>query len=248
MSTRAQTIRIGWLYGQEMNIYGDRGNVMALAQRASWRGYDVDVQTVGIGEDLQIQAFDMLFWGGGQDREQVSVSHDLAGEKAAEIRDAVQDGVPILAICGGYQFLGHEYRPFDGEPLPGTGAIDVWSQAGHERYIGNVLVETEEFGDLVGFENHSGRTFLGSGVRPLGRSLTGGGNNGEDGTEGVRAYNAVGCYLHGALLPKNPRLADWLVARAIERTGGDPELQPLDDQLEERAHRHVRDRVRALKR
>lgn len=241
-------IRIGWLYGHEMNIYGDRGNVMALAQRACWRGIDATVETVGVGEPLDVNSFDLLFWGGGQDREQVAVSADLQGAKGRDLRAAIEDGMPILAICGGYQLLGHEYRPHEGEPLPGIGAIEAWSQAGDERFIGNVVVETEEFGDLVGFENHSGQTFLGAGVKPLGRSVVGHGNNGQDGFEGARAYNAIGCYLHGALLPKNPQLTDWLIARAVERVDYGRDLPPLDDEFEMRAHEQVRQRVLSLRR
>lgn len=239
-------LRIGWLYGYEMNIYGDRGNVMALAQRARWRGIGVAVETVGIGEPLDAGQFDLFFWGGGQDREQIAVAADLQGPKGAALKTAVEDGVPVLAICGGYQLLGHYYRPFDSDDLPGISAIDITSEAGSERFIGNVVVETEEFGDLVGFENHSGLTFLGPEARPLGRVKVGHGNNGRDGQEGVRQHNVVGCYMHGALLPKNPGLADWLISTALDRKYGAVTLPPVESRLEEAAHATVAARAARL--
>jgi CobQ-like glutamine amidotransferase family enzyme len=236
-------MRIGWLYGNEMNIYGDRGNVIALAQRARWRGYEAVVETVGVGDDYRAGRYDLLFWGGGQDREQARVAADLQGDKGCAIGRDIEAGVPALAICGGYQLLGHYYRPYLGEDLPGIGVLDVRSEAGHERFIGNVVVETAEFGNLVGFENHSALTFLGAGVRPLGRVRVGHGNNGKDGCEGARFLNVIGCYMHGALLPKNPRLTDWLLERAFERRKSDDVLTPLDDQLERSAHAGVVERA-----
>lgn len=245
-----RVIRIGWLYGHEMNIYGDRGNVMALARRAEWRGIDVQIDTLGIGDPVLPGAHDIFFWGGGQDREQIAVSRDLAGPKGEALASAIRAGVPILAICGGYQLLGHYYRPFEGDDLPGIGVMDVVSEAGQQRHIGNIVVDTDEFGTLVGFENHSGRTLLGADARPLGRVRLGGGNNGDDGTEGARYLNAIGCYMHGALLPKNPRLTDSLISRALEvRYGSDSTaLPPLDDALEHDAHRHAVERALSLHR
>lgn len=241
-------LRIGWLYGHEMNIYGDRGNVMALARRAEWRGIAASVETIGLGEPLDPDEFDVYFWGGGQDREQIAVSRDMLGAKGPALRQAIEDDAPVLAVCGGYQLLGHHYHPFEGDDLPGIGALDVVSEAGHERYIGNVVVETDDLGTLVGFENHSGKTFLGEGVRPLGRVLVGRGNNGQDGVEGARYRNTIGCYLHGALLPKNPALADWLIERALERRYGTAILAPLDDAFERQAHDGVVARATALRR
>jgi CobQ-like glutamine amidotransferase family enzyme len=240
-------LRIGWLYGHEMNIYGDRGNVMALARRAEWRGISATVTTLGIGEPLDASQIDLYFWGGGQDREQIAVSKDLQGTKGRDLKAAIEDGVPVLAICGGYQLLGHQYHPFDGDDLPGIGVMDVTSEAGHDRYIGNVVVDAGELGTLVGFENHSGKTWLGGGVQPLGRVRVGKGNNGQDGTEGARYRNAIGCYMHGALLPKNPHLTDWLIARALERKYGSADLPPLDDGLERTAHDGVVARALALR-
>ena len=227
-------LTICWLYPTSMNIYGDRGNVLALERRAQWRGIDVTTIGAGIGEPLPADV-DLFFIGGGQDGEQVAVAHDLQGAKSEAIRRAVDDGAVLLAICGGYQLLGHEYRPHNEAPLPGIGLVDLVTVAGPERFIGNVVVESE-FGTLVGFENHSGLTTLGPGVKPLGTVNVGRGNNGLDGFEGVRHRNVVGCYLHGSLLPKNPVLADWLITKALERRYGAVTLEPLDDALEHEAH------------
>jgi CobQ-like glutamine amidotransferase family enzyme len=235
-------IRIGWLYGREMNIYGDRGNVLALLNRARGRGIDATCEVIGIGDALDVERYDIFFWGGGQDREQIAVAADLIGEKGAELRRAIETGTPTLAICGGYQLLGHGYKPFDGDLLPGIAALDIHSEAGPTRFIGNVVVDSVEFGELVGFENHSGLTFLGPSVQPLGKVRVGHGNNGRDGQEGARYRNAIGCYMHGALLPKNPQLTDWLLATALERKGAGP-LPPLDDSLESLAHRYVAQRA-----
>jgi CobQ-like glutamine amidotransferase family enzyme len=227
-------LTIGWLYASTMNIYGDRGNVIALRRRAEWRGIPVDVREIGIGEPIPADV-DCFFWGGGQDQEQVAVADDMRGAKGEALRAAVEDGAALLAVCGGYQLLGHEYRPHDAKPLPGIALFDMVSVAGPERFIGNVVVDTQ-WGQLVGFENHSGLTTLGSGVSPMGRVRVGRGNNGRDGTEGAIYRNAIGCYLHGSLLPKNPALADWLVARALERRYGKVELAPLADRVELAAH------------
>jgi CobQ-like glutamine amidotransferase family enzyme len=234
MMTTEMTLTIGWLYASTMNIYGDRGNVIALRRRAEWRGIPVEVREIGIGEPIPSDV-DCFFWGGGQDQEQVAVAEDMQGEKGNALRAAVDDGAALLAVCGGYQLLGHEYRPNDAKRLPGISLFDAVSTAGPERFIGNVVVETQ-WGDLVGFENHSGLTTLGEGVSPMGRVRVGHGNNGRDGTEGAIYKNAVGCYMHGSLLPKNPALADWLVARALERRHGKVELAQLTDHAERAAH------------
>ena len=203
-------LTIGWLYGSKMNIYGDRGNVLALAQRARWRGIGVQVREIGIGEPIP-PGIDVFFFGGGQDQEQIAVSADLQGAKGDAIRTAVDGGAALLAVCGGYQLLGHEYRPHDAPPLPGIGLFDLVSEAGPDRFIGNVVIDSA-WGELVGFENHSGLTHLGPGVKPLGQVRIGRGNNGQDGTEGAVYKHAIGCYLHGSLLPKNPVLTDHLIA------------------------------------
>jgi len=232
--TSGRTLVIAWLYGTKMNIYGDRGNVLALAQRACWRGIAPEVVGIGLGEPIPDEV-DIFFFGGGQDQAQISVSKDLAGVKGAAIRDAVERGAALLSVCGGYQLLGHEYRPHDAAPLPGIGLFDVDSEAGPERFIGNVVIDSK-WGPLVGFENHSGLTYLGEGAKPLGTVRVGRGNNGRDGTEGVVYRNAIGCYLHGSLLPKNPVLTDWLLAAGLRRRYGNAELAPIVNATEEAAH------------
>jgi lipid II isoglutaminyl synthase (glutamine-hydrolysing) len=230
------SLRITWLYPRLMNIYGDRGNVRTLEQRCQWRGIALTVARVGIGDTLAAGDTDIYFFGGGQDREQIAVADDLQGPTGEAItRDMAEDAV-ALTVCGGYQLFGHYYRPYDIGDLPGIGVFDTWSDAGPDRFIGNVLSETE-WGTLVGFENHSGRTFLGEGTRPFGRVVVGHGNNGKDGTEGAVTRNAFGCYLHGSLLPKNPAFADHLIRLALRRKyGPDATLAPLDDTLETEAH------------
>lgn len=238
------SLRITWLYPRLMNIYGDRGNVRTLEQRCRWRGIAAEVAPVGAGDDLTAGETDIYFFGGGQDREQVTVAADLLGPIGDAIkRDIAADAV-ALTVCGGYQLFGHYYRPYETDDLPGLGVFDAWSDAGPDRFIGNVLSETE-WGTLVGFENHSGRTFLGEGTRPFGRVVVGHGNNGQDGTEGAVTRNAFGCYLHGSLLPKNPTFADHLIGLALRRKyGPDVPLPPLDDTLENDAHASAARRAR----
>lgn len=232
-------LRIGYLYPKVMNLYGDLGNIRCLEERCQRRGIPVTVAEVGLGDPLDPDAFDLLFIGGGQDREQTKVADDLAGAKGEALRAAVEQDVVVLAVCGGYQLLGRFYRAADGSELPGIGILDAWTvHPGPKarRCIGNLAVLWEQ-GTLVGFENHGGRTYLGPGVRPLGHVIHGYGNNGEDGTEGAVYRNTFGTYLHGPFLPKNPRFADHLIALALARRGEATALAPLDDALEERAHR-----------
>jgi lipid II isoglutaminyl synthase (glutamine-hydrolysing) len=238
------------LYPELMNVYGDRGNIIALERRCAWRGIELRVQPVSLGDRLDPEACDLIFFGGGQDREQAVVSPDFVREKGAAVRAAVEAGAVVLAVCGGYQLLGHTYTTYDGQELAGVGVFDVRSGPGPRRHIGNIVVEAEVDGPprtLVGFENHSGRTYLGPGCRPLGRVLVGRGNNGEDGTEGAIYRDAYGCYMHGSLLPKNPWFADHLIGRALRRRyGPEAELRPLDDTLEEQAHAAVVRRAHEL--
>ncbi len=230
----SRELTIAWLYGTRMNIYGDRGNVVALSRRARWRGIEATVVDIDLGDPIPADV-DIFFFGGGQDLSQVAVAHDLVGAKGEAIRSAVEDGAALLSVCGGYQLLGHEYRPHDAEPLPGIGVFDVTSTAGPERFIGNVVIDSR-WGPLVGFENHSGLTYLGEGVEPLGTVRVGRGNNGKDGTEGAVYRNAIGCYLHGSLLPKNPVLADWLLESGLTHRYGEARLTGLDDLHERSAH------------
>ncbi|HEV3406266.1 MAG TPA: glutamine amidotransferase [Candidatus Dormibacteraeota bacterium] len=233
------TFTIGWLYADLMNIYGDRGNVLTLARRAEWRGFDPRVIELGRGASEQMGGVDVFFFGGGQDREQALIYDDLRQYKQDSLQKAVQDGAQILAVCGGYQLLGHYYQTAAGERFDGIGMLDVKTEAGKKRFIGDVVVQAAlqdlTPSTIVGFENHSGRTFLGGNARPLGKVLQGKGNNGSDRTEGAVQGNIIGTYMHGSLLPKNPHLADHIIGRAIRRRGG-ASLSPLDDSAELAAH------------
>jgi CobQ-like glutamine amidotransferase family enzyme len=231
-------IRVGHLFPEYLNIYADRGNIAVLARRAALRGHELAVEPVSVGDDLRPGAHDLLYVGGGQDREQSLIAGDLAA-KGVAIRAAVEGGAALLAVCGGYQLLGRGYRERSGELLPGIGLFPHETVAGERRMIGDVLLDCAWAGRTVaGFENHAGRTRLDPGAEPLGRIVAGFGNDGESGHEGCRVGRAVGTYLHGPLLPRNPWLADWLLAQALgHATGGDAqELEPLDDDLEAAAH------------
>jgi CobQ-like glutamine amidotransferase family enzyme len=233
-------IVVGHLYPDYLNIYADRGNIAVLSRRAAWRGHELEVRAVSVGDPLRPGEHDLLYVGGGQDREQALVAHDLAA-KAEDVRRAVADGAAVLAVCGGYQLLGRSYRDFHGTELPGIGLLPLDTVAGDRRMIGDVLLECElEPGvrrTLAGFENHVGRTRLDPGADPLGRVVAGFGNDGESGFEGCRLGRVVGTYLHGPLLPRNPWFADWLLGQALaHRLGEPPELTPLPDELEAEAH------------
>jgi len=243
-------LRLGHLYAELMNTYGDRGNILSLVRRAEWRGITMRVTRLGLGDPLDPSAYDLFFFGGGQDREQGIVAADLVSVKGAGLREAAEDGAVVLAICGGYQLLGREFRTGSGEVLPGIGLLDVWTVAGERRNIGNSVVRCawdDVERTLVGFENHSGKTYLGSACAPLGRVEIGAGNNGEDGTEGAIYRDVYACYLHGSLLPKNPWFADHLLHRAlVRRYGPEAPFPPLDDRLEDEAHRAILQRVRRV--
>jgi len=233
-------IVVGHLFPDYLNIYADRGNIAVLARRAAWRGHELEVRPLGIGAQLRAGEYDLYYIGGGQDREQELIAPALAA-LGEPLRTAVDAGAALLAVCGGYQLLGRFYRDQSGDELPGVGLFPLHTVAGERRMIGDVLLECElEPGQrqtLAGFENHAGRTFLDEGAGPLGRVLAGFGNDGESGYEGCRAGRAVGTYLHGPLLPRNPWLADWLLAQAVtHRTGKAPAFEPLADDLEAAAH------------
>ena len=231
---------IGHLYPEYLNIYADRGNIAVLARRAEWRGIELEYRTISVGDRLRPGEHDLLYVGGGQDREQALIAPDLAA-RTAELEEAVERGAAVLAVCGGYQLLGRFYRDRSGAELPGAGIFSHHTVAGEGRMIGDVLIECElEPGDsrtIAGFENHAGRTILEREAEPLGRVVAGFGNDGESGYEGCRRGRAVGTYLHGPLLPRNPWLADWLLAQAFaHRTGQAPDLPLLDDGVEHSAH------------
>ena len=243
-------IRVAHLYPDYLNIYADRGNIAVLARRAAWRGHTLEVDAVGMKDPIVAGSHDLYYIGGGQDREQALVAPDLAAK--AGLTEAVERGAAVLAVCGGYQLLGRFYREQSGAELPGVGLFPLHTVAGERRMIGDVLLECElEQGPrrtLAGFENHAGRTILDPGAEPLGRVVAGFGNDGESGFEGCRVGRALGTYLHGPLLPRNPWLADWLLAAALaHRTGAAeaPELEPLPDVLEQEAHAVASARARA---
>jgi lipid II isoglutaminyl synthase (glutamine-hydrolysing) len=233
-------IVVGHLYPDYLNIYADRGNIAVLARRAAWRGHELEVRTISVGQPVRPGEHDLLYVGGGQDREQALVAEDLVA-KADGVRAAVDGGAALLAVCGGYQLMGRSYRGFHGEDLPGIGLLPLETVAGDTRMIGDVLLECElEPGvvrTLAGFENHAGRTKLDPGADPLGRVVAGFGNDGESGFEGCRVGRVVGTYLHGPLLPRNPWFADWVLAQALaHRLGDAPVFEPLPDDLEQQAH------------
>ena len=237
-------LNICHLYPDILNLYGDRGNILCMQKRLAWRGIGVTVTGVSIGQALEASAYDLLFVGGGQDFEQEVLLGDLAGAKTKELKSAIEDGLPVLAICGGYQMLGQYYKTWDGAQCDFTGALDLYTIGSKDRMIGNYMFTCDELNcEIVGFENHSGKTYLGAGVKPMGKVLAGFGNNGEDGTEGARYKNVFGTYSHGSLLPKNPKLADHILRVALERKYGEAELTPLDDSLETAAHDYMKRRL-----
>lgn len=256
-------LTIGYLYGDLMNMYGDTGNIIALKKRSEWRDIDVTVKNISVGDSLKAGEIDIYFFGGGQDQQQELVAKDLQAGKGKVIKQDVEAGVPLLSICGGYQLLGAYYTPHNGSKLPGVELFPVYTQASHKRMIGNIVIEVDSSttpasprGELreyllsnpakrenrsstmlVGFENHSGQTFLKEGGTPLGKIISGFGNNGQDQTEGCVYKNAIGCYMHGSLLPKNPHLTDWLIQKALETKYKKViNLKSLDDSLENTAH------------
>lgn len=229
-------IRVCHLYPDLLNLYGDRGNIIAFQQRCRWRDLPVQVHSLNLGEKVDFQKYDFVFLGGGSDREQTLVSVDLM-KRRDEFAAAIEDGLVVLAICGGFQLLGSYFMSRNGENIPCLDVLDFYTKAGERRLVGNVAIEVDLNGSsfkVVGFENHSGLTFLGNN-KPLGRVLSGNGNNGRDGLEGVRYKNVFGSYLHGPLLPKNVRLTDYLIGLCLERRGIKKELKPLDDSFEKRA-------------
>jgi lipid II isoglutaminyl synthase (glutamine-hydrolysing) len=231
-------LRVCSLYPDLMNIYADRGNMLMLERRCAWRGFGFRLAAAGLGEPVDPNAHQLFYIGGGQDRDQALCARDMATVKRDALHAAADAGKVVLAVCGGYQLLGHSYELGD-EELPGVGLVDLHTvREPGPRLIGNVAIDVELHDGpavLAGFENHGGRTYLGAGARPLGRVLSGHGNNGRDGFEGVRRDNVIGTYLHGPLLPKNAHFADCLIATAL----GLERLAPLEDALEDDAHREA---------
>ena len=237
-------LKICHLYPDILNLYGDRGNILCMERRLRWRGLDVTTKGVSVGEPLKASDYDLFFIGGGQDFEQEVLLPDLASGKTEEIKAAIEDGKPFLAICGGYQMLGSYYKTWDGQQCDFTGALDLYTEGSRDRMIGNYSFTCDELGiTVVGFENHSGKTYLGSSVKPMGKVLAGYGNNGRDGLEGARYKNVFATYSHGCLLPKNPILADHILKTALARKYGRAELEPLDDALETNAHDYMERRL-----
>lgn len=239
-------IKICHLYPDILNLYGDQGNITCMKKRLEWRGIDASVTEVSIGQQADLREFDLFFIGGGQDFEQGILLDDLAKGKAADIKAAINDGKTFLVICGGYQMLGNYYKTWDGQMCEFIGAIDYYTVGDKQRMIGNFMYECgpESGGStVVGFENHSGKTYLGDGIKPLGKILAGYGNNGEDKTEGVRYNNVFGTYSHGPVLPKNPQLADHILKTALESKYPSFEFPDLNDVMELNANRYMVERL-----
>lgn len=235
-------LTIAWLYPDLMSIYGDRGNIISLTKRCEWRNIQVTIIPIYLDTPTSdLKNADILFMGGAQDRQQTIVAKDLQKKKNI-LSEMIEDGIPGLYICGGFQYLGKYYKEADGTQIRQLGILDVWTEnPGNKRLIGNIAVDASEIlGNktiLVGFENHGGRTRLGSFVKPLGTVIKGYGSNAEDHTEGAVYKNCIGTYLHGPVLPKNPVLSDWLIHKALEKKYKEEIiLKPLDDTLAQKAH------------
>ena len=241
-----QELKICHLYPDVLNLYGDGGDILCMKRRLLWRGVGAEVTKLPIGASGSLAPYDLVFIGGGQDFEQQVLLEDLHRGRDREIRAAIEDGVVFLTICGGYQMMGHWYETYDGKRCDFIGAIDLTTVGGKKRMIGNykfACTPSAGGSTVVGFENHSGRTYLGAGLEPLGKVLAGFGNNGEDGTEGAHYKNLFGTYSHGPMLPKNPAFCDMLLAAALERKYGRCELAPLDDAAEQAAHDEISARI-----
>ncbi len=231
-------INIYHLYPDHLNLYGDRGNILALCRRAYWYGLPVNLVAIQPGEEIDFSVCDLLFMGGGQDYEQKLVAGDLQG-RHGNLLSAIEAGMAALAVCGSYQLLGRYYTTFKGERISGLDILDLHTEASRKRMIGNIVIRSNLWAPprtLVGFENHAGCTYLGSSVKPLGEVVNGFGNNGEDKTEGVIYKNTIGTYMHGSLLPKNPWLTDYLLEKAVSYRNQQFKFEPLDESIELQAH------------
>ncbi len=255
------SLSICHLYGDLMNTYGDNGNISAIKYRCNKRNIAIKVENITLENNLE-KDFDFYFFGGGQDKTQKIVSSNLRS-KSKKLKESIEKGSVMLSICGGYQLLQNYFKTKEGKIIPGIGLFDAHTEGSNDRMIQNLLIEMNPSlsqtikssypttdnrqltTSLIGFENHSGKTYLNLGVKPLGKVISGSGNNGEDQTEGAIYKNAFGCYLHGSLLPKNPHFADYLISKALERRNGTVKLEPLDDSVEWQAHQSAVKRARS---
>lgn len=235
-------LRILQLYPRDMNIYGDWGNVLTLMRRAQWHGYSPILVEYNPGDTFP-KNIDIVLGGGGQDAGQDKIQADLLGI-SAQLHTLAKNGTPMLVICGLYQLFGRFFKTHDGHVITGIGIFDSETHAGNERLIGNIITRSKQFGEIIGYENHSGQTFLSSGVRPLGEIIKGAGNNGHDTFEGACYKNVIGSYLHGSLLPKNPLIADWLIEKAAVKRYGEFTPSVIDDRFAERARKIAAKRPR----
>lgn len=235
-------LNVCYLYPELLNLYGDWGNILALKKRCEWRGIKFNIKTISLNQRLEIEKYDLFFIGGGQDIQQKVVSKDL-NKKAPLLKKAAEMNKVFLAICGGYQLLGKYYQPFSEKKIKGVGIFDAWTEGSHYRCIGNILIESKIENQkikIIGFENHSGQTYLGKNCQPLGKVIKGFGNNIKDKIEGARYKNCFGTYLHGPLLPKNPQFADYLISLALSQKYKKPiKIKKLDDSLENLAFEKV---------
>lgn len=247
------SLNICHLYPNLLNLYGDRGNVIALKKRAEFRNIEVNVHNISIGDAYNYNDYDITFLGGGQDFEQEIIQNDLINQKGTDIKNAIQNDHIFLAICGGYQLLGNYYVTHDGKKIDLLGAIDIWTIGKPNRLIGDFafccdILKSDTFdGIVVGFENHAGRTYLGKDVKPLGRIISGNGNNGEDGFEGAIYKNVFCSYSHGSLLPKNPKLTDYILTLALKQKYPDfTKISPLDGTFENEARNCILNRFNSV--
>lgn len=233
-------LKIGHLYPDLLNLYGDRGNIQCLKKRCEWREIEAEVKEFHISDKIDFSELDIVLLGGGSDREQMLVCEKLKSIQD-EMKGYVEDGGSVIAVCGGYQLLGHYYDTEEGR-IEGLSLVDIYTEHGDPRLISNVVLENDQFAyPIVGFENHAGRTYIGDHT-PFGKVLVGNGNNAKDGTEGILYKNVVGTYLHGPLLPKNPHISDYLIRNALERKYSTKELIPLDDSQELAANKYIVER------
>ena len=242
MSQATKKIRILQLYPREMNIYGDTGNALVLARRLERYGYEPVLESYNVGDKFPSEV-DIIIGGGGQDSGQKVIEKDLQ-KISPKLRKLAESGTPMLMICGLYQLFGHFFETRDGKRIPGISVLDIETYGKDERLIGNIVTESDEFDEIIGYENHSGQTFLGKDAEPLAAVRVGAGNNMEDAHEGARFKNVIGSYLHGSLLPKNPKIADFLIRKAANKRYGEFAAMPIDDRLTERARQQAMSRPR----